>query len=480
MTLRIAVVVASANVDAWIATLVDRVAGLGFDVQACLEAPPAAPPSPWAYRAYQRLDARIFRAERDALEPVPLPGIPLADLDDADVVIHFGSSDLHAPARYGVWRLSVPPLFRELHAGTPYRTTLEAELPGGERRLLYDSRGRPDRTSLHRTRNQAYWKAQGAIVRALESLRDRGSDYLASRPIAGEPDPAAAAPAASTVLRHVARVSRGVLARRLRKLAWREEWLVAARPAGATDWRRLEAAPGEDLADPFPFEHEGTTYVFCERIEPRAERGTIAYLRLDGPPVTVLAREYHMSYPFVFSRGGDVYMIPESVENESVDLYRAVDFPSRWVLAARLLTGVRAVDPTLLEDGGRLWLFLNVAEEGASVDDELHLFTSLELAGPWVPHRENPVVADVARARPAGRVFRRDGELIRPAQDCSSGYGRAVVLNRIDVLTLDEYRETPIGRIEPSWAPGLVGTHTYNSTAQVEVVDGFRFVRRRR
>jgi len=145
-----------------------------------------------------------------------------------------------------------------------------------------------------------------------------------------------------------------------------------------------------------------------------------------------------------------------------------------------LLTGVRAVDPTLLEDGGRLWLFLNVAEEGASVDDELHLYTSLDLAGPWVPHRDNPVVADVARARPAGRVFRRDGELIRPAQDCSSGYGRAVVLNRIDVLTVDEYRETPIGRIEPSWAPGLVGTHTYNSTAQVEVVDGFRFVRRRR
>jgi hypothetical protein len=149
-------------------------------------------------------------------------------------------------------------------------------------------------------------------------------------------------------------------------------------------------------------------------------------------------------------------------------------------LRGAVLSGVRAVDATLLEHAGRLWLFVNLAEPGAAVDDELHLFTSSELGGPWVPHRENPIVSDVGRARPAGRVFRRDGELVRPAQDGSRGYGRAVVLNRIDVLTLEEYRETPIGRIDPTWAPGLVGTHTYNSTPRVEVVDGFRYARRRR
>jgi hypothetical protein len=92
-----------------------------------------------------------------------------------------------------------------------------------------------------------------------------------------------------------------------------------------------------------------------------------------------------------------------------------------------------------------------------------------------VPHPENPVVSDVRSARPAGRVFRHDGRLIRPAQDCSRGYGTAVVFNRIDVLTTDEYAESPVGRIEPNWAPGLVGTHTYNSSGGIEVVDGRRF-----
>jgi hypothetical protein len=481
MTLRVGVVVCSAVVEAWIATLVERLASSGFDVQAYLDASPPRRPPPWAYRAYERLDARVFRAERDALDPVPLAAKPLADLQETDVVLHLGGSAVAGATRYGVWRLYVPRLFRELHTGTPYRTALVAELPGGERRLVYDSRGRPDRTSLHRSRNQAYWKAQGALVRALESLRDRGDDYLASRPPAGDIEPDQP-PRTSTVLRHVARVSSGVLARRLRRLAFREEWLVAARPAGATDWRRVEAPLDEDLADPFLLEHEGATYVFCERMEVGATRGTIACTRLDGsaPPVTVLAPDYHVSYPFVFARGGEIYMIPESLENGSVDLYRAVDFPSRWALEARLLDGVRAVDATLLEHAGRLWLFVNLAEPGAAVDDELHLYTATELAGPWRPHRENPVVADVGRARPAGRVFRRGGELIRPAQDCSRGYGRAVVLNRIDALTPEEYRETPIERIEPTWAPRLVGTHTYNSTPRVEVVDGFRYVRRRR
>ena len=69
--------------------------------------------------------------------------------------------------------------------------------------------------------------------------------------------------------------------------------------------------------------------------------------------------------------------------------------------------------------------------------------------------------------------MRRDGDLIRPSQDCSSGYGSAVVLNRIDALTSDEYRETPIARIGPDWAPKLLGTHTYNASERFEVVDGF-------
>jgi hypothetical protein len=54
------------------------------------------------------------------------------------------------------------------------------------------------------------------------------------------------------------------------------------------------------------------------------------------------------------------------------------------------------------------------------------------------------------------------------------------VLNRIDVLTPSEYRETPVGRIDPTWSRGLSATHTYNFTETLEVIDGRHSVLRHR
>ena len=108
------------------------------------------------------------------------------------------------------------------------------------------------------------------------------------------------------------------------------------------------------------------------------------------------------------------------------------------------------------------------------MDDELHLFFATELTGPWRPHRANPVVATVRSARPAGRLFHDGPRLIRPSQDCSDGYGGAIVLNRVDVLSNQEYRETVIGRVEPTWLPWLSGTHTLNVLNSLEVIDGRR------
>jgi hypothetical protein len=139
-----------------------------------------------------------------------------------------------------------------------------------------------------------------------------------------------------------------------------------------------------------------------------------------------------------------------------------------------LLSDVVATDATLVRHDGRLWLFVAIAVGGGRAIDELFLFSADSLDGEWEPHPLNPVVSDVRCARPAGRVFVRDGQLIRPAQDCSRAYGWRLVFNRIEVLSRDEYRERPIGAIEPAPGSGNLRTHSYDADGVYEVLDGFR------
>ncbi len=68
----------------------------------------------------------------------------------------------------------------------------------------------------------------------------------------------------------------------------------------------------------------------------------------------------------------------------------------------------------------------------------------------------------------------RDGQLVRPAQDCSQSYGWRLVFNRIEALSRSDYREKPVSVIEPAQESGNLRTHSYGSDGTYEVLDGFR------
>jgi hypothetical protein len=166
-------------------------------------------------------------------------------------------------------------------------------------------------------------------------------------------------------------------------------------------------------------------------------------------------------------------MIPETKGNRTVELYRATNFPSEWTLESTLLSDIYAVDATILKHDGKYWMFVGISNGRYSNCDELGIFFSDSLKGPWTPHPSNPVVSDVRRARPAGAFFYDDhGRLIRPTQDCSKAYGYATVFSEVVTLTETEYEERPIARLDPDWVKGNLGTHTYTRTAQFEVIDG--------
>jgi len=221
-------------------------------------------------------------------------------------------------------------------------------------------------------------------------------------------------------------------------------------------------------ADPFPVVRDGRCWVFFEEVVHHPKKGRIAVMELRedgsaGPLTVILDRECHLSYPFVFEHGGEWWLIPESGANRTVDLYRCDQWPHRWTHEKTLFRDTRIVDATLWEHGGRWWLFAGAPRRRGDASGQLNLwFADSPCAGDWTPHPANPVVVDRSRARPAGRLFRHDGQVIRPAQDCSVRYGYAVRFMAIEELSPDAYREREVKAFLPDWDRTIRATHTFN------------------
>jgi hypothetical protein len=512
---RVAVALDSAIVPAWIARLLSELQDADFvNVTAVLVDAEPAPSIRFGqsllFRVYEALDYRVFKSKIDACEKVDLAATSMLDgsvsvklSDDAaasivraaepDVFVWLARArprrELLDSARFGVWAVSIDasqpypsiaPLARAVLTDEAVVAStlhvLGADEPADD--VIYRSVSAVDPHSLYRTRNPVYWKATHFVSRKLAHVYAAGAAGLHnSRPDESQPR-RPARPSNSATLRFGLRLVARFVTSKLRKALYGEAWFIAYRvvrgsPSPEEAGTGVVVAPprGRYFADPFVTCRGGRHYVLFEDYLIGERRGVISCFEIDSAgaqskPQVVLERPFHLSYPFTFVHEEQVFMIPETAAARSVELYRAEAFPYRWVHEA-----------TLLKDG-RLWIFTTTREHGAQFSDELRIFVADSLAGPWKPHRLNPVVSDVRRARPAGRIFDRDGYLVRPGQDSSTGYGRAVVLNRIEVLTEDEYRETPIARIDGSWWGRNLGTHTYTFDGSYEAFDGRRWQRR--
>jgi hypothetical protein len=312
---------------------------------------------------------------------------------------------------------------------------------------------------------------QGIRLRLPESTVDH-----AGRPAPRSPGRQAVRMLASTPARRAYRAL-------YRTPHWRVGWRFVD-GEGAIDSMRHPASGWTDLpddgnhfyADPFPIEADGRMYLFVEDFDHRVGRGVISVVEFDdhgpmGAPVRALTHDVHLSYPFVFEDEGELWMIPETSAAGSVELYRATAFPRHWALDSVLLRDLDASDVTPFRHEGRWWLSATV-RHGGSCSDALHLWYADALRGPWRPHEANPVVLDISSARPAGRVVQRAGQLLRPAQDGTGGYGSALTLAEIVHLDPSAYEQRVVARLASGelWAGHRL--HTLNRAGRLEVIDG--------
>jgi hypothetical protein len=442
---------------------------------------------PWVARAYNGLDQWAFGA--DGSEPVDLvAGIaqgrvltpPFRDLLelDLDVAFALGAVDeapLEGVARLGVWRFQVDGA-AEVAAGEPLTgSALAVRLaPGAVPRLAYQSWARTNPFSVARNRAALLQKTAQFPLRALREAHRSGREWLEQRPPAQkhQQNNISMLPVVGRILR------RGV-----EKAMAIEQWSLAFSFAQRDPnpqlggFTRIVPPADRDWSEPFALAKNGRYYVFFKEMVRGADKAHIAMLELgaDGrwsAPVRVLERDYHVSHPFVVEHDGQLYLIPESARNRTVEAYRCVDFPRRWRLERALLEGVRLVDATFYRSAERCWLFANgAAGDGGGFNDELYLFHASSLLEEWQPHVRNPVRSDARCARPAGALYWRNGALYRPAQICVPHYGAGIALNRVLRVSPETYAERAVERIVPPPESGLLGLHTVNRAGELTVVD---------
>jgi hypothetical protein len=145
------------------------------------------------------------------------------------------------------------------------------------------------------------------------------------------------------------------------------------------------------------------------------------------------------------------------------------------------MKNVNTVDTTLFFNDGGWWLFtvIDKIDSPLAIIPELYLFyTDDFLSDNWTSHPMNPVFADIRNARPAGKVFIKDGKIYRPSQDCSGMYGNSFNKNQIITLTKTDYEEKNIIKVKPSWDKSLKGTHTYNFDGGFTIIDAYTLRKR--
>jgi hypothetical protein len=503
----------------WVAEAFARVAASEFATIALLAimSSAGAKESPWLIRAYGKLDRLAFGQEpseaRELVLHVPherfMTSFSECELRalDLDVVFAIGDFDdtvLDGMARYGVWRFCFGATgsereslagFREVVSGEPLSASgLKVRLArGAASRLAYESWSCTYPLSVARNRTQLFHKSAEFAYRALREVHRSGGGWLQKCQLIEPGSRRLAALGDCLPAVDLCRIGGRVLKRALARARYIEQWFLAFRFGDGAHrsvhpdlggFARIMPPKDRDWADPFALETNGRYYIFFEELPYAAGKGHISVIEI-GPhgrwsrPVPVLERDYHLSYPFLLEHDGSLYMIPESAQNGTVEIYRCVEFPLRWQLERVLIEGVRCVDATFHRAAERWWMFANAAPgESRVFEDELHLFHAERLLGDWKPHRRNPVKSDARCARPAGQLYRRNGRLYRPSQVCVPRYGAGLSINRVERLTPDEYAERQVQRILPAAEEGILGLHTVNCAGALTVIDAFTGRRR--
>jgi hypothetical protein len=456
--------------------------------------------------AWQKFAARSGTAELLDLKPIGAlwPGLPrfelAANLPKVDFVLAFSGSSpgqqLLRSAAHGVWRFkpsrydTPAPGFWEIHDGCDIT---EARLV---RTLLRDGKNIEDEVlkTCRVPTHKLSWTAnlQRILSHAADMARWACLDLRAFGKVQVQTDGASPGetrgwPNAFHLARYYVCLAKHWIDYKLENQRI-EQWnvgLINAHPQAflnrdfrpVVEWSRYSMA-GQMVADPFPVIGDAKLRLLVEEWDWYGERSRLAEMQrgTDGRLSAlrpIVDEGVNISYPFTFEYEDTMYCLPECHDKRELVLYRWDADTGSWLRGETLIRNVDAVDATIFPAHDSWWILHGGTD--LTRPWSLYVWNAPELLGPWKPHPGNPVKTDVTSSRPAGHPFWHQGALYRPAQNNRKYYGGGITINRIDHLSMDNFRETPVRLLEPDtmW-PFRDGIHTFTHCADTTVIDAKR------
>ncbi|MBS1573312.1 MAG: hypothetical protein JST62_13025 [Bacteroidetes bacterium] len=274
------------------------------------------------------------------------------------------------------------------------------------------------------------------------------------------------------------------------KIYYKRQWILlynfthAQNQNPVNSFCQLLPAKINQYADPFVITHEGRQYLFLEELGFKNGKGIISYSTIGGnrisTPKKIIESKYHMSFPNVFKYNNQFYMIPETQDDNNIQLWRCMDFPEKWKKEKNIVDNVKAVDSIIHEINGKWWLFCSIKSlREASGHEELHIFYSdSPLSDKWLPHSGNPVISDARCGRNAGKIEYKNGKYFRYSQFSGKVYGFGISKSEIVKISENEYKEKLMEIIYPDNSKGFYNLHSFNYDGNLVVSDAIRRIKR--
>lgn len=273
------------------------------------------------------------------------------------------------------------------------------------------------------------------------------------------------------------------------KIYYKRQWLILYNADAGTINEINNFSPflptlQKFYADPFIFPKDNSLYLFFEEMNFKDNKGYISYCEIVNnkptEPKKIIEASYHLSFPNVFEHEGEIFMVPETLADNSIQLWKCNSFPDKWTLEKKLLENIKAVDTIFHQHNGKWFMFCSIKPvPHASGHEELHIFYSDEIVSSnWVSHPKNPVISDARCGRNAGKIENKDDKIFRYGQYSGDVYGKAITRSQIIKLSETEYEEKLLEVVYPESSKEFDNLHSYNNADNFAVSDALRRVKR--